>query len=139
MDVHPVEDALHMRYMITAIPPIRVLRNQGDWTWRLIRDNDHLTCHRPSGRGPDRPTRVAEETCRDGIGGPPSRRVAAVAIAVNRHPTAMDTHSFFDYGDNTQVAFQSHLFYPAWSDSTGTNPDGKLHQVDLYTARMRIP
>jgi hypothetical protein len=55
---------------------------------------------------------------------------------------AKDTHSSFDYGDYTQVAFQSHLFYPAWSDnsdSTGTNPDGKLHQVDLYTARMRIP
>ena len=55
---------------------------------------------------------------------------------------AKDTHSFFDYGDYTQVAFQSHLFYPAWSDnsdSTGTNPDGKLHQVDLYTARMHIP
>lgn len=55
---------------------------------------------------------------------------------------AKDTHSFFDYGDYTQVAFQSHLFYPAWSDnsdSTGTNPDGTLHQVDLYAARVRIP
>jgi hypothetical protein len=55
---------------------------------------------------------------------------------------ATDTHSFFDYGDYTQVAFGSHLFYPAWSDnsgSTGTNPDGKLHQADLYTARIRIP
>jgi hypothetical protein len=55
---------------------------------------------------------------------------------------AKDTHSFFDYGDYTQVAFQSRLFYPAWSDnsdSTGTNPDGTLHQVDLYAARMRIP
>ena len=41
-----------------------------------------------------------------------------------------------------QVAFQSHLFYPAWSDnsdSTGTNPNGKLHQVDLYAALVRIP
>jgi hypothetical protein len=55
---------------------------------------------------------------------------------------AKDTHSFFDYGDYTQVAFQSHRFYPAWSDnsdSTGTNPSGKLHQVDLYTARVHIP
>jgi hypothetical protein len=55
---------------------------------------------------------------------------------------AKDTHYGFDYGDYTQVAFQSHLFYPAWSDnsdSTGTNPDGKLHQVDLYTTRIRIP
>jgi hypothetical protein len=55
---------------------------------------------------------------------------------------AKDTHSTFDYGDYTQVAVQSHLFYPAWSDnsdSTGTNPDGMLHQVDLYTARVHIP
>ena len=55
---------------------------------------------------------------------------------------AKDTHSFFDYGDYTQVAFQSHRFYPAWSDnsdSTGTNPDGKLHQFDLYTAPVTIP
>jgi hypothetical protein len=55
---------------------------------------------------------------------------------------AKDMHSSFDYGDYTQVAFQSHLFYPAWSDnsdSTGTNPDGKLHQVDLYTALVPIP
>jgi hypothetical protein len=55
---------------------------------------------------------------------------------------AKDTDSNFDYGDYTQVAFQSRLFYPAWSDnsdSTGTNPDGKLHQVDLYTARIHIP
>ena len=55
---------------------------------------------------------------------------------------AKDAHYFFDYGDYTQVAFQSHLFYPAWSDnsdSTGTNPDGTLQQVDLYTARVHIP
>ena len=55
---------------------------------------------------------------------------------------AKDTRSFFDYGDYTQVAFQSHLFYPAWSDnsdSTGTNPDGKLRRVDLDSALESIP
>ena len=31
---------------------------------------------------------------------------------------AEDTHSFFDYGDYTQVVFQFHLFYPAWSDNS---------------------
>jgi len=54
--------------------------------------------------------------------------------------SAKDAGSFF--GDYTQAAFQSHLFYPAWtdnSDSTGTNPDGRLHQMDLYTARVPIP
>ncbi len=55
---------------------------------------------------------------------------------------APDAQSFFDYGDYTHAAFQSHLFYPAWSDnsnSTGDNPDGTLHQLDLFTARVTIP
>jgi hypothetical protein len=49
--------------------------------------------------------------------------------------------SYFDYGDYTHAAFQSGTFYPAWSDnsnSTGDNPDGTLHQLDLYTARVVI-
>ena len=44
-------------------------------------------------------------------------------------------------GDYTHAAFQSHAFYPAWSDnsnSTGDNPDGTLHQLDLYTAKVVI-
>jgi hypothetical protein len=54
---------------------------------------------------------------------------------------APDTGSFFDYGDYTHAAFQSHLFYPAWSDnsnSTGQNPDGTLHQLDLSTAKVFV-
>jgi hypothetical protein len=50
--------------------------------------------------------------------------------------------SFFDYGDYTHAAFQSHTFYPAWSDnsnSTHDNPDGTLHQLDAYTAKVTIP
>jgi hypothetical protein len=49
--------------------------------------------------------------------------------------------SFFDYGDYTHAAFESGTFYPAWSDnsnSTGDNPDGTLHQLDLYTAKVII-
>ena len=56
--------------------------------------------------------------------------------------SAPDAQSFFDYGDYTHAAFQSHLFYPAWSDnsnSTGQNPDGTLHQLDLFTAKVTIP
>ncbi|TMK83549.1 MAG: hypothetical protein E6G44_11605 [Actinobacteria bacterium] len=48
----------------------------------------------------------------------------------------------FDYGDYTHAAFQSGAFYPAWSDnsnSTGDNPDGTLHQLDLYTAKITVP
>jgi len=56
--------------------------------------------------------------------------------------SAPDAQSGFDYGDYTHAAFQSHLFYPAWSDnsnSTGQNPDGTLHQLDLFTAKVVIP
>ena len=55
---------------------------------------------------------------------------------------ADDAQSFFDYGDYTHAAFQSGAFYPAWSDnsnSTRDNPDGALHQLDAYTARVAIP
>ena len=54
---------------------------------------------------------------------------------------AADAGSFFDTGDYTHAAFQSGLFYPAWSDnsnSTGSNPDGKLNQLDLFTAKVNI-
>ena len=52
-----------------------------------------------------------------------------------------DAESYFDFGDYTHAAFQSGAFYPAWSDnsnSTGKNPDGTLHQLDLYTAKVAI-
>jgi hypothetical protein len=55
---------------------------------------------------------------------------------------ANGAESSFDYGDYTHAAFQSHRFYPAWSDnsdSTGDNPDGTHHQLDLYTASIPIP
>jgi len=55
---------------------------------------------------------------------------------------AIDANSFFDVGDYTHAAFVSGTFWPAWSDnsnSTGNNPDGTLHQFDLYTAKVPIP
>jgi hypothetical protein len=55
---------------------------------------------------------------------------------------AIDANSFFDVGDYTHAAFVGGTFWPAWSDnsnSTGTNPDGTLHQFDLYTAKISIP
>jgi hypothetical protein len=55
---------------------------------------------------------------------------------------AVDANSFFDVGDYTHAAFVAGSFWPAWSDnsnSTGNNPDGALHQFDLYTARVSIP
>jgi hypothetical protein len=55
---------------------------------------------------------------------------------------AIDANSFFDLGDYTHDAFAGGTFWPAWSDnsnSTGTNPNGALHQLDLYTAKIPIP
>lgn len=55
---------------------------------------------------------------------------------------AVDANSFFDVGDYTHAAFVAGTFWPAWSDnsnSTGTNPDGTLHQFDLYAAAIPIP
>jgi hypothetical protein len=56
--------------------------------------------------------------------------------------SAPAAQSGFDYGDYTHAAFQSGLFYPAWSDnsdSTSQNPDGRLRQLDLFIARVSIP
>lgn len=54
---------------------------------------------------------------------------------------ATDANSYFDVGDYTHAAFVGGMFWPAWSDnsnSTGDNPDGTLHQFDLYTAKIPI-
>jgi hypothetical protein len=55
---------------------------------------------------------------------------------------AVDANTSFDVGDYTHAAFAGGTFWPVWSDnsnSTGTNPDGTLHQFDLYTAKVPIP
>ena len=55
---------------------------------------------------------------------------------------AKDANAFFNYGDYTHLAFQSHWLYPAWSDnsnSTGNNPNGTLHAMDLYLAALHVP
>jgi hypothetical protein len=55
---------------------------------------------------------------------------------------AVDANSFFDVGDYTHAALVGGTFWPAWSDnsnSTGDNPDGTLHEFDLYTAKISIP
>jgi hypothetical protein len=56
--------------------------------------------------------------------------------------SAVAANSFFDNGDYTHAAFVAGTFWPAWSDnsnSTGDNPNGALHQFDLYTAKVSIP
>ena len=47
----------------------------------------------------------------------------------------------FDYGDYTHAAFVAGSFWPVWSDnsnSAGGNPDGTLHQLDLYAAKVTV-
>ena len=44
-----------------------------------------------------------------------------------------------DYGDYDGLSFYGGVAHPAWSDnsnSTGTNPDGILHKLDIYTAAV---
>jgi len=51
-----------------------------------------------------------------------------------------DSGNGIDYGDYSGLAFYGGVAHPAWSDnsnSTGTNPDGSLHQLDIYTAAVR--
>jgi hypothetical protein len=46
-----------------------------------------------------------------------------------------------DYGDFTHASFVGGSFRPVWSDnsnSTGDNPDGALHALDLYTAKVTV-
>jgi PKD domain len=52
-----------------------------------------------------------------------------------------DAASGVDYGDYSWSSFVNGLLYPAWADnsnSTGDNPNGTLHQFDIYTARIHI-
>jgi hypothetical protein len=44
-----------------------------------------------------------------------------------------------DFGDYSGLSFVAGVAHPAWADnsnSTGTNPDGALHQLDIYTAAV---
>ncbi len=52
-----------------------------------------------------------------------------------------DSGNAIDYGDYSGLAFYGGTAYPAWSDnsnSTGDNPDGALHKLDIYTAAVPV-
>ena len=54
---------------------------------------------------------------------------------------AHDSGSPFDYWDYTGLAFFGGVAHPVWADnsnSTGNNPDGALHQLDIYTAAVPV-
>ena len=53
-----------------------------------------------------------------------------------------DSGNGIDYGDYSGLAFYGGTAWPAWADnsnSAGTNPDGALHQLDIYTAQLGAP
>ena len=52
-----------------------------------------------------------------------------------------DAMNGIDFGDYTGLSFYGGIAHPVWADnsnSTGTNPDGALHQLDDYTAAISI-
>jgi hypothetical protein len=67
-----------------------------------------------------------------------SRNIQISAGTSNSH----DSHNGIDYGDYTGLAYYGGIAHPAWADnsnSTGNNPDGALHALDIYTAAVRAP
>ncbi len=51
------------------------------------------------------------------------------------------SHNRIDYGDYSGLSFFGGVAHPAWSDnsnSTGTNPDGALFKLDIYTAAVPV-
>jgi hypothetical protein len=53
-----------------------------------------------------------------------------------------DSGNHIDYGDYDGLSFFGGVAHPAWSDnsdSTGDNPDGALHDLDIYTAAVSSP
>jgi hypothetical protein len=67
-----------------------------------------------------------------------TRNIQISAGTSNSH----DSGNGIDYGDYTGLSFFGGIAHPAWSDnsnSTGNNPDGALHQLDIYTAAVPLP
>ena len=71
-----------------------------------------------------------------GVSFTPNIRMSAGAS--NSH----DSGNHIDYGDYTGLSFYGGVAHPAWADnsnSSGDNPDGRLHQLDIYTAAVPAP
>ena len=66
-----------------------------------------------------------------------SRNIQISAGTSNSH----DSTNGIDYGDYVGLSFFGGIAHPAWADnsnSTGTNPDGALYKLDIYTAAVRV-
>jgi len=72
----------------------------------------------------------------DGTAFTPNLRISAGTS--NSH----DSGNGIDFGDYSGLSFLGGVAHPAWSDnsnSTEDNPDGNLHQLDIYTAAVHEP
>jgi hypothetical protein len=66
-----------------------------------------------------------------------TRNIQVSAGTSNSH----NSGNGIDYGDYTGLSFYGGIAHPAWADnsnSTGANPDGGLHQLDIYTAAVGV-
>jgi hypothetical protein len=66
-----------------------------------------------------------------------SRNIQISAGTSNSHVSG----NHIDFGDYSGLAFYGGIAYPAWADnsnSTGSNPDGTLHQLDVFTAAVPV-
>jgi hypothetical protein len=66
-----------------------------------------------------------------------SRNFRISAGTSNSH----DSGNPIDYGDYIGLSFHAGIAHPGWADnsnSTGNNPDGKLHKLDIYTAAVPV-
>ncbi len=72
----------------------------------------------------------------DGTTFTPNLRISAGTS--NSH----DSGNHIDYGDYSGASFYGGVLHPAWSDnsnSDGLNPDGTLHKLDIFSARVSAP
>jgi hypothetical protein len=66
-----------------------------------------------------------------------TRNIQISAGTSNSHASG----NHIDYGDYTGLSFYGGVAHPAWADnsnSTGANPDGTLHQLDVFTAAVPV-
>lgn len=66
-----------------------------------------------------------------------TRNIQISAGTSNSH----DSNNGIDYGDYTGLSYYGGTAHPAWADnsnSTGNNPDGALHALDIYSAAVPV-
>lgn len=74
--------------------------------------------------------------------GPNLQISAGTSNVEGSYPPPVGYPAALDYGDYTGASFDAGMLFPSWADnsnSTGENPNGALHQFDIYTAAVQGP